>query len=48
MAEYHCLWDDECVDKPDRVTEPFQRCEFYGLTDKCVRISVKKNKKKVS
>lgn len=40
MSEYHCLWDDNNVDKPERVKIPFERCKIYGLTDKCTRIEV--------
>jgi hypothetical protein len=39
--EYHCLFDPIYPEKPDRILKPFERCQFYGLTEKCVKIEVK-------
>jgi histone deacetylase 6 len=39
MLDYHCLWDDNYPEKPDRIKKPFERCELYGLVDKCQRLS---------
>lgn len=41
MADYACLWDDDCVDNPLRVSRAFERCQSYGLTEKCQIINVK-------
>lgn len=40
MLDFHCEWDDQYPEKPDRIKKPYERCQFYGLTEKCVNIPV--------
>ena len=40
MLDFHCLWDEQYPEKPDRIKKPYERCEFYGLTKKCVSLPV--------
>ena len=40
MLEHYCEWDDDRIERPDRIKEPFERCKFYGLVDKCIEIKV--------
>ena len=41
MLDYHCIYDENYPEKPDRIKVPYERCQFYGLTDKCINIPVK-------
>ena len=41
MLNFYCEWDKDYPEKPDRIKKPYERCEFYGLTDKCIKIEVK-------
>jgi acetoin utilization deacetylase AcuC-like enzyme len=38
MLYFECEWDDQYPEKPDRIKKPYERCEFYGLTEKCVKL----------
>jgi hypothetical protein len=40
MLDYHCEWDPQYPEKPDRIKKPFERCQFYGLTEKCISLPV--------
>ncbi len=40
MLNYKCEWDEQYPEKPDRIKKPYERCQFYGLTEKCVRLPV--------
>lgn len=40
MLEYHCEWDPIYPEKPDRIKIPYERCQFYGLTEECINIPV--------
>lgn len=40
MLDYKCEWDEQYPEKPDRIKKPYERCQFYGLTEKCIRIPV--------
>lgn len=40
MLEFKCEWDDQYPEKPDRVQKPYERCELYGLSQKCVSLPV--------
>lgn len=40
MLDYKCDWDELYPEKPDRIKKPYERCQFYGLTEKCVRLPV--------
>ncbi len=40
MLDYHCEWDPIYPEKPERIKKPYERCQFYGLTEKCVNIPV--------
>ncbi len=41
MLEYHCTYDANYPEKPDRILKPYERCKFYNLVDKCVEIKVR-------
>lgn len=38
MLNHYCEWDDVYPENPERIKRSFERCQFYDLTDKCVRI----------
>ena len=38
MLDYYCEWDADYPEKPDRIKCPYERCQFYGLTEKCIHI----------
>ena len=40
MKEHVNLWDDKYPEKPERITQPYARCEQYGLIERCVCIPV--------
>ena len=40
MLSFFCDWDLNYPEHPDRIRKPFERCEFYGLVEKCVRLKV--------
>ncbi|XP_074645716.1 protein deacetylase HDAC6-like isoform X2 [Tubulanus polymorphus] len=41
MAAYHCLWDKNHPERPERITESYKRCVEYGLVKRCTRLEVK-------
>ena len=40
MLEYFCEWDEKYPEYPERIRSPYERCKFYGLTEKCINIPV--------
>lgn len=40
MLDYKCEWDEQYPEKPDRIKKPYERCQFYGLPEKCIRLPV--------
>jgi hypothetical protein len=40
MLEYNCAWGS--IENPERISEAYNRCTFYGLVDECLEIKVKK------
>ncbi len=43
MLDFYCIFDEGYPEKPDRIKVPYERCQFYGLTDKCINIPVSRN-----
>jgi hypothetical protein len=40
MLEYHCGYDINYPEKPERISAPFERCKIYNIVEKCVDIKV--------
>ena len=40
MKEHICQWDQNFPEKPERLTLSYERCQHYGLVDRCVLIEV--------
>ena len=40
MIQPHCTWAPKYPENPNRLKIPFQRCQEYGLIDRCKRLKV--------
>lgn len=40
MTKHKCEWDENYQECPERLLQPFARCEELGLVERCVRIPV--------
>ncbi len=39
LTKHKCEWDSH-HENPDRVTRAFERCQHYGLVERCIRVQV--------
>ena len=42
MAQHFNPWDNEHIEKPDRLLKSYERCNELGLIEKCVKIQSRK------
>ncbi|XP_025108530.1 LOW QUALITY PROTEIN: histone deacetylase 6-like [Pomacea canaliculata] len=40
MTKHKCEWDENYQECPERLLQPFARCEELGLVERCVRIPI--------
>lgn len=40
MSRHYHMWNDKFTEKPERILEPYKRCQKYGLVERCQKIQV--------